>query len=76
MRKFGFCISLLIGLIATPVYAYIGPGAGAGAIAVVLGVIASIFLAFVAILWYPIKRLFRRRREKKSKDAAKQPDDE
>ena len=48
--------------LATPAFAYIGPGAGAGTIAVVLGVLASIFLAFVAILWYPIKRLLKKRK--------------
>lgn len=41
---------LLMALAAAPADAYIGPGAGAGAIAVVLGFIASVFLAFVAIL--------------------------
>jgi hypothetical protein len=47
-------------LFALPANAYIGPGAGAGAIAVVLGILASIVMAFFAILWYPIKRLIRR----------------
>ena len=55
-------ISLFVILFAPPAMAYIGPGAGAGTIAVVLGVIASIFLAFVALLWYPIKRLFKGRK--------------
>jgi len=54
------CLSMLS--LATPAFAYIGPGAGAGTIAVVLGVLASIFLAFVAILWYPIKRLLKKRK--------------
>lgn len=42
--------------------AYIGPGMGAGAVAVVLGVIGSFFLAIFALLYYPIKRLLRRNR--------------
>jgi hypothetical protein len=54
-------------LLATPVHAYIGPGASAGAIAVVLGIIASIFLAFVAILWYPFKRLYKNWKAKSKK---------
>jgi hypothetical protein len=45
--------------------AYIGPGAGAGTIAVVLGVLASIVMAFFAILWYPIKRFFKRKNAEK-----------
>lgn len=50
---------LLIGL---PAHAYIGPGAGAGTIAVVLGILASIVMAFFAILWYPMKRLSKKRK--------------
>ncbi len=45
-------------------YAYIGPGIGAGTIAIVLGFIASILLAIFAVVWYPLKRLFRRRKKK------------
>ncbi|MGF1500872.1 MAG: hypothetical protein ACFBSD_03570 [Paracoccaceae bacterium] len=51
--------AVMIAGLATPAAAYIGPGVGAGAIAVVLGVIGAIAMAFVAILWYPIKRLIR-----------------
>ncbi len=43
-----------------PVYAYVGPGLGLGALGAVLGVIFSIFLAIFAIFWYPIKRLIRK----------------
>lgn len=49
--------------------AYVGPGLSAGAAAVVLGVIASVFLGLFAIIWYPLKRLM-----KKGKPAA--PDNE
>lgn len=41
--------------------AYIGPGVGAGAIAAVLGVLASIFLALFAVVYYPVKRMIKRR---------------
>ena len=47
------------------VHAYIGPGMGLGVIGVVLGILLAIFLAFFSILWYPIKRLFARRRKPK-----------
>lgn len=39
---------------------YLGPGLDGGFIAAVLGVLASIFLALFAILWYPIKGLIKR----------------
>ena len=42
-------------------HAYIGPGMGAGTIAVIIGILMSIFLALFAILWYPFKRLFKKK---------------
>ena len=62
MRKLVIPIGLLAVLQATTAQAYIGPGAGAGTIAIVLGILSSIFLAFVGILWYPIKRLLKGRK--------------
>ena len=50
---------------ALPSYAYIGPGMGGGVIAVTLGFIAAIFLALFGILYYPIKRALKMRRDKK-----------
>ena len=38
--------------------AYIGPGLGFGAIAAILGIVFSVFLAIFAAIWYPMKRLF------------------
>jgi hypothetical protein len=40
--------------------AYIGPGAGAGLIATVLGVIVAFVLALIGIIYYPIKRFLSR----------------
>jgi hypothetical protein len=51
-------------LVPTPAYAYIGPGLGAGAIAAVLAVLGSIFLAIFAVVYYPIRRLIRKRRNR------------
>ena len=60
MRKIVLAFGLLAVLqLPTTAHAYIGPGAGAGTIAIVLGILSSIFLAFVGILWYPIKRLIK-----------------
>jgi len=46
--------------------AYMGPGLGLGLISVALGFIGSITLGFFAILWYPVKRFLRRRRQAKA----------
>jgi hypothetical protein len=53
--------------------AYIGPGVGAGAVAAVLGVLGSIFLAIVAVLYYPIKRMLKGRKAKSSGIASDKP---
>ena len=42
--------------------AYVGPGLGVGALAVVLGVIVSVLLAIFAIVWYPFKRMLKKRK--------------
>jgi len=60
MRKIAFAFGLLAMLqLPLTAHAYVGPGAGAGTLAIVLGILSSIFLAFVGILWYPIKRLIK-----------------
>jgi predicted RND superfamily exporter protein len=56
-------ISLL--LISLPSYAYIGPGMGGGVIMAVIGFLAAIFLGLFAILYYPIKRALKKRKDNK-----------
>ena len=72
MRKHGLSLAAALTLLATltpgAALAYIGPGVGAGALAAVMGVVGSIFLAIVGILYYPIKRMLKR---KKSPGTAK-----
>lgn len=58
-------------LASLPAHAYIGPGMGAGAIATALGVLGAIFLAILAVIYYPIKRLIKGRK-KVSADEAKE----
>ncbi len=65
-------LALAAGALTAPVqaFAYIGPGLGAGAIGAVLGVLGSIFLGLFAILWYPFKRLMKKRRKGRPGDGA------
>jgi membrane protein implicated in regulation of membrane protease activity len=65
MRKFTpvLALALAITMSAGTAHAYIGPGLGAGVIGTVLGILGSIFLALGAVLYYPVKRFMRRRRE-------------
>ena len=44
-------------------YAYIGPGAGLSAIGAFLALIAAVAVAIFGFVWYPLKRLARRRKQ-------------
>ena len=52
-------------LISLPSYAYIGPGMSGGVIAAIIGFFAAILLGLWGILYYPIKRALKNRRNKK-----------
>ena len=56
---------LFLFLISFPSYAYIGPGMGGGIIAVIFGFFAAILLGLWGILYYPIKRALKKRKDKK-----------
>ena len=64
MPKYVLLISLLVISIYT--HAYLGPGMGGGVIAAILGFVGAIFLGIWALLYYPIKRYLK---NKKNKDA-------
>ena len=63
MNKSILFISLF--LISLPSYAYIGPGMGGGVIAAIVGFFAAILLGLWVILYYPIKRALKNRKDKK-----------
>jgi len=48
-----------------PVFAYMGPGIGVGALGAALGVVASLLLVLISVVWYPLKRLARRSRARR-----------
>ena len=52
-------------LISLPSYAYIGPGMGGGVIAGIIGFFAAVLLGLWGILYYPIKRALKNRKDKK-----------
>ena len=58
-------VTLLMLFCPLTVHAYIGPGMGLGVIGIVLGILGALVLAFLAILWYPFKRLWNRLAKKK-----------
>ena len=54
-------------IILTPVYAYLGPGMSGGLLTAIIGIIVSIILALFGIIYYPIKRLIIKIKNKKIK---------
>ncbi len=61
----------LLSALLTPslAMAYIGPGAGISAIGAALALVAAVIFAIVGFVWYPVKRMMRKR-----KSVENQPD--
>ena len=53
---------LLLIFLATPAFAYIGPGAGLGAVFTLGAVILGGLLLIMGFVWFPLKRALRKRR--------------
>ena len=47
-------------------HAYLGPGVGFGILAASVGIIIAIFAALIGIIWYPIKKIMNKKKEKKN----------
>jgi hypothetical protein len=60
--------TLLFFIITTSSNAYLGPGIGGGLIAATLGIIVALIAAIFGLIWFPIKRLLKKRKEKKKID--------
>ena len=74
MRRSKYFLSLLLlltFLVCEPAFAYIGPGAGITLLSAIWGVIVALFLAIGAVLLWPIRILFRRRRNRAAKNTNK-----
>ena len=50
-------------LVSTSAHSYLGPGMGGGIIAAVIGIFAAIFIALFGILYYPVKRMIKKRKK-------------
>ncbi len=49
-------------LMASSAFAYVGPGAGISVLGSLLGILATIVLALVAIVMWPIRKMMKRRK--------------
>ncbi len=68
MFKLNLFFIVILTLISSPVHAYIGPGMGGGIIAATLGVVVAIFAALFGVIYFPIKKFFKNRNQKKSEN--------
>ena len=59
-QRFAAGLAALIAVaVPVPALAYIGPGAGLGAIALTVGLVLGVLLLIVGLVWYPLKRLLK-----------------
>jgi hypothetical protein len=66
MKPFNSFVGIAMIIIATPVYAYIGPGSGISLLGGLWAVLVGVVLALAAILFWPIRYLIKRMRARKS----------
>ncbi|WP_245223315.1 MULTISPECIES: hypothetical protein [unclassified Ruegeria] len=62
------CLGMLFLALPSPAFAYIGPGAGLGAIAVTIAVLLGVLFLIVGLVWFPLKRLIKKRKESAEQD--------
>ena len=74
MHRSAFLAAVLAVLLASPdtALAYIGPGAGITVIGTAIAFIGVIVLTIVGFVWYPVKRLFAKMKERKNGKQAEQ----
>ncbi len=63
---FSMILFFLMIILPVEVPAYIGPGAGLSAVGSLLALMAAVFLGIVGFVWYPVKRILRRRKARQT----------
>ncbi len=56
--------------------AYVGPGAGISAIGSFVALIAAVLVAILGFVWYPVKRMLKKRNEPTLDDAEESIEDQ
>lgn len=54
---------LLVIFVQQPAMAYVGPGTGIAALGALLAIIVGVVAALFGFLWYPMKRLLKKRKQ-------------
>jgi type VI protein secretion system component VasK len=58
-------LAFLLLAVSGPAFAYIGPGAGISVIGSLLSILATIFIAIAAIVFWPMRKLLKRRKARR-----------
>jgi len=61
---------LLLVLLSNTAVAYVGPGAGISVLGSLLGILATIFVAIAAIIFWPIRKFMKRRKARLNSEAS------
>jgi len=64
MYKLILTTSFILFFVNSSSHAYLGPGVGGGIIAATIGIIIAILAALFGLIWFPIKKLLKKRKEK------------
>ncbi len=65
-------VAVLLLTLTSPVYAYLGPGGVVSGLGSFLALVAAVLVAIVGFLWFPMKRLIKRRRGMQDSSGNKQ----
>lgn len=63
MRTFSTILGTILFLVPLQAQAYIGPGLGLGMAAAVLGLLVAFILLLAGLVWLPVRRFLRQRRQ-------------
>ena len=72
MLKLIFQFLIFYNILIVPSYSYLGPGIGGGIIAATLGLVIAIFAAILGLIWFPIKKIFKKKDKDKDIDKEKE----
>lgn len=61
---------ILLAILTGPLQAYVGPGAGISVLGSLLGILATIFVAIGAILFWPIRKMMKRKKAQTAPETA------
>ena len=68
-----FMVLVLLLFSAAAAHAYVGPGLGLGVIGAILGTVLAVIMSIAGVVWYPIKRLLRKKNQAGAADATRDP---